>query len=185
MLATMVLGIDILAVEVPDDRSVFLVTLAVHVAAGLTCVVAGALAATAGKRPGRHPRAGTVYVGSLAVVFATATILAGLRWRQDWHLFIIACVAFGLGTTGWMARRRRWHRWLFVHGTGMAGSYIALLTGFYVDNGPQIPLWNRLPHWSYWFIPAAVGIPLTWRALQRNGALPLRRRPASNSRAQR
>jgi hypothetical protein len=61
----------------------------------------------------------------------------------------------------------------------MAGSYIALLTGFYVDNGPQLPLWNRLPHWSFWLIPTAVGIPLTWRVLHRNRALPLRTRPAA------
>ena len=50
-----VLGIDILGIEVPDDRPVFPATLAVHVTAGLTCVVSGALAATARKRPGRHP----------------------------------------------------------------------------------------------------------------------------------
>ena len=61
----------------------------------------------------------------------------------------------------------------------MAGSYIALLTGFYVDNGPQLPLWNRLPHWSFWFLPAAVGIPLTWRALVRNHALPPRPQAAT------
>jgi hypothetical protein len=179
MLATTMQAIGILGIEVPDDRPVFLAALAVHIAAGLTCVVAGALAATARKRPGRHPRAGTAYVWGLAVVFATATILAGLRWREDWHLFLIACVAFGLGVTGWTARRRRWHRWMLIHGAGMAGSYMALLTGFYVDNGPQLPLWNRLPHWSFWLIPAAVGIPLTWRALRRNGALPLTRRPVA------
>jgi hypothetical protein len=118
MLAPMVVGIGILGVEVPDDWPVFLTTLAVHVAAGLICVVAGALAASAAKRPGRHPRAGTVYVWGLAVMFATATVLAGLRWRQDRHLFLIACVAFGLGATGWIARRRRWHRWMLIHGSG-------------------------------------------------------------------
>ncbi|MEV7628061.1 hypothetical protein [Actinoplanes sp. NPDC089786] len=53
----------------------------------------------------------------------------------------------------------------------MAGSYTALLTGFYVDNGPQLPLWDRLPHLSYWLLPAAVAIPLTWRALARNNAV--------------
>lgn len=69
-------------------------------------------------------------------MFATAVVLAGLRWRQDWQLFLIACVAFGLGALGWwgaappvapvagLARR----------GDGR-GSYSALLTGFYVDNG--------------------------------------------------
>ena len=53
----------------------------------------------------------------------------------------------------------------------MAASYIALFTGFYVDNGPQLPLWDRLPHWTYWVIPLAIGGPLTARALKRNGAL--------------
>jgi hypothetical protein len=47
------------------------------------------------------------------------------------------------------------------------GSYIALLTGFYVDNGPALPLWNQLPHWTYWTIPAFVGTPLIWNALRR------------------
>ena len=53
----------------------------------------------------------------------------------------------------------------------MAASYVALLTGFYVDNGPQLPLWNRLPTVAYWVLPALVGVPLTWRALIRNGAI--------------
>ena len=35
-MVTTVLGIDILGIEVPDDRPVFLAALAVHVAAGLT-----------------------------------------------------------------------------------------------------------------------------------------------------
>ena len=49
----------------------------------------------------------------------------------------------------------------------MGGSYIALLTGFYVDNGAQLPLWDRLPHWMYWVLPAAIGIPLISLALRR------------------
>jgi hypothetical protein len=67
----------------------------------------------------------------------------------------------------------------------MAGSYVALLTGFYVDNGPRLPLWDRLPHLAYWLLPAAVGIPLTWRALRRNGfSRPLPwRRPRAGRRA--
>ena len=51
----------------------------------------------------------------------------------------------------------------------------ATATGFYVDNGPQLPVWDRLPHWTYWVLPALVGAPLTVRALRRNGAI---RRPS-------
>ena len=53
------------------------------------------------------------------------------------------------------------------HAIGMGGSYIALLTGFYVDNGPFLPIWDRLPHITYWFLPSFVGVPLIWLALRR------------------
>jgi hypothetical protein len=130
-------------------------------------VIAGALAATARKRPGRHPRSGTVYRWGLGFIFATATVMAAIRLREDAHLFAIAVVAFGLGVLGWRARRRHRPGWPRRHAIGMGGSYIALLTGFYVDNGPQLPLWDRLPHWTYWILPAAIGIPLIQRALRR------------------
>lgn len=165
------LATDIVGFHIPDSRPVFLAFVGVHVLAGLTSVIAGGLAASARKMPGRHPRAGTVYLWGITGVFATAVVLAGLRWSHSWHLFIVGCVTFAFAMVGWQARRRRWHRWMIWHGTAMGSSYIGLLTGFYVDNGPQLPLWNRLPPVSYWFIPAAVGIPLIVRALIRNGAL--------------
>ena len=175
--------ITIGGLPIPHAGPLFFTVLAVHVLAGSVCVVAGAVTATAPKRPGRHPRAGTVYVCGLLVVVVSAGVLAVLRWAQDWRLFLIAGVAAVLGFTGWWARRRRPRRWLLVHGGAMAGSYIVLLTGFYVDNGPHLPLWDRLPPILYWLLPAAVGVPLTWRALHRNGAIgPLsRRRGAARS----
>jgi hypothetical protein len=164
------LAIGIAGIHAPDAGPVFLAALALHIPAGLTAVAAGLLATTARKRPGRHPRAGTVYLYAITVVFATATVMAVVRWRHDRYLFAIAAAAFGLAAVGWWARRRRPRRWLVWHGAAMAGSYIALFTGFYVDNGPQLPVWDRLPHLLYWLLPAAVGAPLTWRALVRNGA---------------
>jgi uncharacterized membrane protein YoaK (UPF0700 family) len=158
---------DFLGLPIPHAGPVFAAALAVHIAAGLTAVIAGALAATARKRPGRHPTAGRVYLVALSVVFATATVMAVIRWREDAHLFAIACVAFGLGLFGWRARRRQRPGWPTRHATGMGGSYIALLTGFYVDNGPFLPIWNRLPHVTYWLLPSLVGVPLIWRALHR------------------
>ena len=139
--------------------------------AGLTCVVAGVLATTARKRPGRHPTAGTVYLWGIGVVFLTATVMAGLRWQRDRHLFVIATVAFGAALTGWFARRHRPRRWLLWHAVAMSVSFIALFTGFYVDNGPRLPVWKLLPPLAFWFLPAAVGVPLLVRALIRNGAV--------------
>lgn len=161
---------EIFGLPIPDAGPVFAAALAMHIAAGLTAVVAGALAATARKRPGRHPRTGWVYLWALGAVFVTATVMAAIRWREDAHLFAIALVAFTLGLTGWRARRRQLPGWFRWHAICMGGSYIALLTGFYVDNGPFLPLWNRLPHLAYWILPTLVGAPLIWWALRRFAA---------------
>jgi len=162
---------NVLGVEIPDEGPVFVGALAVHVAAGATAVVAGALAALAGKRRGRHPVAGRVFLVALAALTASAAVLAAIRWREDRHLAAIAVVAATLGAVGWWARRRRPQWRLVWHGLCMAGAYMALLTGFYVDNGPHLPLWNRLPQLAFWLLPTLVGAPLTWRALRHNHAL--------------
>ena len=166
--------------QVPDvvaaaNGVVFTRALTCHIAAGLTCVVTGVLAMTAGKRPGRHTVAGTIYFWSLAVVFTSATVMALLRLGEDWHLLLIAVVAFAAGSVGYLARRRRWRDWLRLHLLGMSGSYIALLTGFYVDNGPNLPLWNRLPTVAFWVLPSLVGIPLVVRAMARRRLTVFRR----------
>ena len=84
--------------------------------------------------------------------------MAAIRWHEDAHLFAIAVIAFGLGLYGYRARRRHRPGWPPHHAIGMGGSYIALLTGFYVDNGPFLPLWDRLPHLTYWLLPTIVGV---------------------------
>jgi len=162
---------DIFGLPIPDAGPVFAAALVVHIMSGLSAVVAGALAATARKRPGRHPRAGRVYLCALGGVFVTATVMAMIRWHEDAHLFVIALIALGLGLYGYRARRQHRSGWPPHHAIGMGGSYIALLTGFYVDNGPFLPLWKELPHLSYWLLPTGIGIPLIWLALRRfNGA---------------
>jgi hypothetical protein len=40
-------------------------------------------------------------------VFASATTMALLRLSHDWHLLLIATVAFGGMSTGWLAGGRR------------------------------------------------------------------------------
>jgi hypothetical protein len=158
---------DILGLPIPDAGPVFAAVLVLHISLGVTAVISGALAATAKKQPGRHPRAGRVYLWAVGGVVATASAMAALRWRQDAHLFVIAVVAFGLAAYGYIARRRHQPGWVTHHAIGMGGSFIALLTGFYVDNGPSLPLWKALPHVTYWLLPAVIGIPLISQALRK------------------
>jgi hypothetical protein len=97
-----------------------------------------------------------------------------LRFAEDWHLLVIGAVAFGAGSLGYLARRRRRSGWLRVHVPAMGGAYVALFTGFYVDNGRHLPLWDRLPTLAYWLLPSLVGAPLILRALSRRGLLRVR-----------
>jgi hypothetical protein len=175
MTTTMLAG-DFLGLPIPDAGAIFAAALVIHILSGLTAVTTGALAATAKKRPGRHPRAGRIYLWALGGVFVTATIMAIIRWRQDAHLFAIAVIAFSLGLYGYQARRHHPGRPPH-HAIGMGGSYIALLTGFYVDNGPFLPLWNQLPPLTYWLLPSTIGAPLIWLALHRYRRTTARTRP--------
>ncbi|HEV2375418.1 MAG TPA: hypothetical protein VGS19_25060 [Streptosporangiaceae bacterium] len=160
----MVTASRILGDQVGSTAPVFLAFLAVHVAAGITAVVAGATAALSRKGSTRHIRAGRLYYRAITIVFATATALTIMRWRQDYQLFIIGAVAFTAAVIG-VQHRRRHRPGDTGHITGMGISYTAMLTAFYVDNGPHLPLWDRLPSLSFWFLPAAIATPLIIRAV--------------------
>jgi hypothetical protein len=156
----------ILGDQVGSTAPVFLAFLAIHVTAGLTAVITGAAAALSHKGGPRHIQAGRWYYRAITVVFATATILAAMRWRQDYYLFIIGAVAFTAATIGYQHRRR--HRPGDTgHIAGMGTAYVAMLTAFYVDNGPHLPLWDRLPAFAFWLLPSAIGAPLIIRAIVR------------------
>jgi len=146
----------------------FSVLLLVHVPAGLVCVVTGAVAMLSRKRSGRHPRFGKVYFWRLAVVCLSAAGMAVLRWHQDAYLFYLGALAFGAGSIGYAARKQQWPGWMTFHIAGLSLSYIVLLTAFYVDNGPRLPLWNRLPTIAFWLGPSIVGLPLLARVLLRH-----------------
>lgn len=155
----------ILGVEVGSTNPVFLSVLAVHVLAALVAVIAGAVAALTGKGGARHVRFGRRYYRAICVVFVTATILAVMRWREDYHLFLIGAVAFAAASIGFLHRRRR-RSGDTPHIAGMGISYVAMLTAFYVDNGPHLPLWDRLPPMAFWLLPSLVGGPIVVRALR-------------------
>jgi|SRR5262245_20656084 len=161
-------GIVVLGIPIPSSSPLFLSIVALHVAAGLVCTVAGIGAMLAPKRAGRHPTAGAVYYWSLVVVFSSMAALSILRWPEDTHLFALGILSFGAATIGRRARRRLWRGWLRVHVTGMAISFILLLTAFYVDNGPHLPLWRSLPPLAHWLLPSLVGVPLMVWALRRH-----------------
>jgi len=128
-----------------SDGPLFLAFVAVHLAAGVVAVITRIVAMLSRKRPGHHPQAGTVYYWALAVVFATMTIPAASRFAADYDLFVLGALSFAAATIGRMARRRRWLSWPRIHMTRMGASYILLVTAFYVDNGPNLPLWRLLP----------------------------------------
>jgi len=96
---------------VGSTAPVFLAFLAVHVLAGLTAVITGAIAALVRKGGPRHIRAGRWYYRAITVVFAAATV-------------------------GYLHRRR--HRPGDTgHIAGMGGSYVAMLTAFYADKSTE------------------------------------------------
>lgn len=173
----MLLGERVFGVVVGSTDPLFLTVLAVHVLAALAAVVCGAVAALSAKGGVRHVRFGRRYYWAIAAVFGTATVLAVVRWREDYPLFLIGVVAFAAATVGYLHRRR--HRPGDAgHISGMGVSYIVMLTAFYVDNGPHLPLWDRLPPLVFWFLPAVVGAPILIRALRRaRGPAPVARAP--------
>ena len=162
----MVTASRILGDEVGSTAPAFLAILAIHVIAGLTAVITGAIAALARKGSRRHIRAGRWYYRAITAVFATATALAAMRWAQDSYLLILGAVAFTAATIGYLHRRR--HRPGDTrHVAGMGIAYTAMLTAFYVDNGPHLPLWDRLPVLAFWLLPGAIATPIITRAIIR------------------
>jgi hypothetical protein len=167
-------SIIVAGIEIPSSDPVFLSVVGLHVLLGIACTIAGVMAMLSDKRPGRHPWFGSVYYWCLMGVFATASGLAAVRWREDYHLFILGALAFAAAYLGRRARRKRWSNWAKLHITGMGSSYVLLLTAFYVDNGKSLPLWRELPPMAFWLIPAAIGIPIIVWTLVRH---PLARTP--------
>ena len=110
-------------------------------------------------------RLGTIYYWCLMVVVATATALSVVRWAENYHLFVLGMLSLIAATIARTAVRQRWRNCIRLHITGMGLSYILMLTAFYVDNGKHLPLWKELPQFSFWLLPAGLGIPFLVHAL--------------------
>ena len=85
---------EVFGLPIPDQGGLFDVALACHIAAGLTCVITGILAATAPKRPGRHPTVGRIFFWSLAVVFVS--IVWAMPWLVLWLLRFAGVARLGV-----------------------------------------------------------------------------------------
>lgn len=168
-------------IAIPSTSPLFLAGVGVHVAAGLVCVVAGAVAMLSRKGQGRHRTFGTIYYWALAVLCLSASALALAHWPQDAVFLPLAAASFGAAHLGRAAMRAR-HA-VRLHIAGMGASYILMLIAFYVDNGKFLPVWRDLPPLAYWLIPPAVGLPVMAWALLRHPlvrARRLRTRPAAS-----
>jgi hypothetical protein len=152
--------------QVGSTAPLFLAFLAVHVLAGLTAVITGAIAALSRKGGKRHIWAGRCFYGAITVVFATATALSIMRWRHDYYLFILGAVAFA-GATGGFLHRRLHRPGDTGHIVGMGIGYTVMLTAFYVDNGPHLPVWDRLPILAFWLLPSVIAAPIVLRTVIR------------------
>src|SRR5262249_35705364 len=131
--ATTVAGIVI-----PSINPAFLaVTVGLHVPLGIACVLLGAAAMLVQKGRGRHSTFGTIYFWCLLTLFASATFLSMMRWKDDYHLFVLGALSFFCAWIGRSALRLRWRYWVRLHIAGMGLSYVVMLVAFYVDNGKQ------------------------------------------------
>lgn len=158
----------ILGIPLPETDPLFLAIIGIHVLFGLAAVITGALAMFSRKGRGRHSNFGTIYFWCLTGVFVTMSVVSVMRWRDDYHLFILGVLSFLSAFVGRTAIRRRWRQWPRIHLTGMGFSYIFLLTAFYVDNGKNLPLWRELPQIAFWLFPSAIGVPLILYAMFRH-----------------
>jgi hypothetical protein len=152
-----------LGVQVGSTAPWFLALLAVHIPAGLLAVATGAGAAATRKGSALHIRLGRWYYAAITAVFATAAALALPRWGEDLDLLLLGTLAFTAATLGYLHRHH--HRPGHTgHTLGMGVSYAVMLTAFYIDNGPRLPLWDHLPTWASWLLPGAVAAPLIARS---------------------
>ena len=154
-------SIDIAGIIIPDNSPVFLTFIGIHIVVALLCLISGVLAMSTNKTNKRHPVYGIFYFWSLSVVFLTSICLSVLRWPLDNHLLVLGTLSFALALGGRLAQRHKWKKHTRWHLTGMSGSFILLLTAFYVDNGKNLPLWELLPEIAYWVLPALIGIPIS------------------------
>jgi hypothetical protein len=147
-------------VPVPSDNKAFLTIVAIHIIIGLVCIISGLIAMLSRKAGKGHTIAGKVYYWGMTSLFITVLITSIMRWPFNTHLLIIGTLAYALTSTGQRLARNHKANWTRLHTICMGYSYVLLITGFYVDNGKNLPFWNQFPQLFFWFFPSIVGLPI-------------------------
>jgi hypothetical protein len=163
-------------VPVPSDNPVFLTIVGIHIILGIICVLSGAAAIIIKKGSRTHTTSGKIYYWGLVLVFITVIPLSIMRWPHNNHLFALGAFSMLSALVGRRVAQIKPNAWPRIHTVSMGLSYILLLTAFYVDNGKNLPFWNRFPQLFFWVFPAAIGVPILAYAVLRH---PLNRRKTS------
>lgn len=166
---------DVLGIEIPSTSPLFLAIVGVHVVVGIAAVSFGAVAIFSKKRRGQHSCFGVYYYWAVVWTVASAGVLTAMRFDDNLDVMALGLPCLAAALLGRRALQQRWRSWVPLHITLMGFSYILLLTAFYVENGEDLPLWDRLPAVAYWLVPSAIGIPIILLALRFH---PLTRRVA-------
>lgn len=140
--------------------SIHTILLILHIISGSFCLLLGAINLSVKKKKGWHTGIGEWYHNSYIIVFITSVGMAIIHWSESAYLFYIAFFSYGLAFLGYLAGKIRWRNWLIAHISGMAGSYIGIITAVLVVNGMNIPLINQIPPLALWFIPTIIGTPI-------------------------
>lgn len=151
---------DLFGIPVPSTDKVFISIVVVHITIALICVVSGLLAVLRDKSGKKHRAAGNFYFWSMLLSFITVIILSIMRWPHNVHLLLIGTLAFGFTYAGRTLAKIHSRNWTRFHTMCMGFSYILLLTGFYVDNGKNLPFWNQFSTLFFYIFPSVVGIPI-------------------------
>jgi hypothetical protein len=164
---------NLFGIPVPSTNKVFLGFVIVHILISIMAVLSGVLAMLLEKRKGKHTYYGRIYFWSIVSSFPIVVILSIMRWPYNVHLLSIGILTITVTFAGYKMAKAQPKDWQRLHTICMGSSYILLLTGFYVDNGKNLPFWRLFPQWFFWVFPAFVGIPIVLYVLRKH---PLNRR---------
>jgi hypothetical protein len=137
--------------------------LALHIAAGATGLVLGAVVIWLSRERPLLDRRSTAYHWTVLAVSLTAVGLVAFDPSGLWWIAILAVLAYGLAVLGYLAPRSRFRGWEPAYAHGQGGSYIALVTALLVValtvDGPI----HGVAEVVVWLLPVVIGTHLILR----------------------